>query len=115
MVAVLAKPRESGPLLVQEALSRGAGPSAFMSFEPTEAELYLHRLSRVDLSLDTRVWNGEGTALDALWEGAPQVSIAGGHMSNRFGASAANALLGESAFVVETLKGYEDAVAGTLH
>ena len=81
-------------------------------------QVYLARVRRADIVLDTRVWNGEMTALDVLWEGTPQLTLkgvwspspqsfslalclldmvscaalSGQQMANRFGASAAMGL-----------------------
>ena len=59
------------------------------------------------LTVVTRVWNGEATSLDAVWEDLPMLSIAGAHISNRFGMTSMLSL-GMGSEVVTTLKQLED-------
>lgn len=96
----------------------GAGHWAGAFPRSRVGQVYLARVRRADIVLDTRVWNGEMTALDVLWEGTPQLTLkgvwrpspqsfslalclldmvscaalSGQQMANRFGASAAMGL-----------------------
>lgn len=63
----------------RERIMRGMGQLAgrveFM--EQTGREAYFRTLGRIDVVLDTFPYNGPSTAIDALWMGAPVVSLAG--------------------------------------
>jgi protein O-GlcNAc transferase len=54
--------------------------------------LHLRRLALADVALDTRIYNGHTTSLDALFAGVPLVSERGGQFAARVGASALMAL-----------------------
>jgi protein O-GlcNAc transferase len=48
---------------------------------------HLARLALADLALDTRIYNGHVTTLDALSAGLPVLTLAGGHFASRVSAS----------------------------
>jgi protein O-GlcNAc transferase len=68
---------------------QGAGVEAarieFVEFRPRRE--YLELYHRVDIVLDTFPYNGHTTSLDALWMGAPVVSLAGSRAVSRAGLS----------------------------
>jgi predicted O-linked N-acetylglucosamine transferase (SPINDLY family) len=49
---------------------------------------YLERIRSVDIALDPFPFGGHTTTCDALWQGVPVVSLAGGMYAARFGSSA---------------------------
>lgn len=57
-------------------------------FAPRVPELHDHlqRLQRADIALDTRLYNGHVTTVDALYAGVPVVSLAGRHFPSRVAA-----------------------------
>ncbi len=62
---------------------------------------YLELINQTDIALDPFPFNGHTTTCDALWQGVPVVSLAGGTYAQRFGSSAHVSL------------GLEDLVAGS--
>ena len=109
ILALFAKPVQAGDSLMMEASALGLLKTSVRLFEQASPSEYLARISRVDLALDTRVWNGEMTTLDVLYEATPLITIQGNQMSNRFGISSAQALgIGDTGTSVATLKEYED-------
>ncbi len=44
---------------------------------------HLARLKLADLGLDTRIYNGHATSMDALWSGLPVITLQGGHFASR--------------------------------
>ncbi|MGD2063831.1 MAG: tetratricopeptide repeat protein [Nitrospirota bacterium] len=65
---------------------------------------------RVDVCLDTFPYNGGTTTCEALWMGAPVVSLAGERSASRFGASIL-ARLGLAELVVESGDAFVDTAA----
>jgi len=57
----------------------------FVEYQPRRE--YLESYHRLDIVLDTFPYNGHTTSLDALWMGAPVVSLAGGTPVSRAGLS----------------------------
>jgi len=97
--------------LEKEALSRGMIPGALVFIEKVKHSEHIKRLRCSDLALDMWRVGGGMTAMDALWAGTPWITPAGDWMVSRFGLSALQAAgLGLNG-VVQSLKGYEDAVA----
>jgi len=48
---------------------------------------HLVRLSLADLMLDTRIYGGHTTTVDALWAGVPVIALRGSHFASRVSAS----------------------------
>lgn len=71
----------------------GIDPTRLIALErlPDKTQ-HLRRLSFADLALDTRLYNGHVTTLDALWAGLPTLALAGRHMASRGSMSALTAL-----------------------
>jgi predicted O-linked N-acetylglucosamine transferase (SPINDLY family) len=75
---------------------------------------YLAHYARVDVALDTFPYNGGATTCDALWMGAPVVTLASGRP---FGGSGASILaqVGLGDLVARTVSEYVDAAASLAH
>ncbi len=72
----------------------------------------LSRYHQVDIALDTFPYNGMTTTLDALWMGAPVVSLIGRRSLGRAGLSLLTTV-GLPRFAVETLDAYVDLATKT--
>lgn len=48
---------------------------------------YFKRMQLADLALDTRIYNGGSTTIDALWAGVPVITLLGNHYPSRMSAS----------------------------
>ena len=79
--------------LRREAVSRGISPERliFAAWSKTKAQ-HLGRLRLADLALDTRIYNGHTTTLDALWAGVPVITVPGRHFASRVSASQLRAI-----------------------
>ena len=53
---------------------------------------YLDLIAQTDVALDPFPFNGHTTTCDALWQGVPVVTLAGGSYASRFGSSAHQSL-----------------------
>ena len=78
--------------LRQEAQSRGVDPDRliFADIVPKEQHLARHKLA--DLALDTRIFGGHTTTVDALWVGVPVVAHTGNHFASRVSTSILSAI-----------------------
>ena len=74
------------------ALSRGIDPSRLVFSERVDYETHLGRYACVDLTLDTFPFNGGTTTSDALWGGAPVLTLAGEAYASRMSASLLHSL-----------------------
>ncbi len=92
--------------LRREAANRGVAPERliFATWAKTKAA-HLARLQLADLVLDTRIYNGHTTTLDALWAGVPVVTVPGGHFASRVSASQLHAI-GLEKLICNDLEGY---------
>jgi protein O-GlcNAc transferase len=68
---------------------------------------HLARLQLMDLSLDTRIYNGHTTTSDALWASVPVLALKGGHFASRVSASILQAI-GLPELVTNELREYEE-------
>jgi predicted O-linked N-acetylglucosamine transferase (SPINDLY family) len=66
-------------------------------------------MQRIDIALDPFPFNGHTTTCDALWQGLPVVSLAGGSYASRFGSSALRELGLEDLIVSSTAQYIEIA------
>lgn len=66
---------------------------------------HLARLSKIDIALDAFPFNGSTTTFEALWMGAPVVTLAGDRFVSRVGASLLNAV-GEHRLAADTIDRY---------
>lgn len=67
---------------------------------------YFRRLQLADLALDTRIYNGGSTTMDALWAGVPVVTLLGKHYASRMSAGLINGA-NMPALITKTLEEYE--------
>ncbi len=70
--------------LKMEAKKHNIAPERLI-FAPRVAqkEAHLARLQLADLALDTRIYNGHTTTLDALWAGVPVLTTKGSHFASQ--------------------------------
>lgn len=73
--------------LRREAASRGIDPGRLIFGDRLPNESHLPRYGLADLFLDTLCYNAHTTAIDALREGTPVVTVPGGTMPSRVAAS----------------------------
>ncbi len=91
--------------------SRDVDPSRVtMAARRPRAE-YLELLGQVDVALDPFPMNGHTTTCDALWQGVPVVTLAGGMYAGRFG-STAHVNLGLEDLVAESPDEYVGIATG---
>ena len=74
--------------LRQEAKRHGVAPDRLIFAGKVESKAdHLARLQLADLALDTRIYNGHTTSLDALWAGVPLLAVKGQHFPSRVSTS----------------------------
>lgn len=73
--------------LRHEAAARGVDPARLILAEHITLSDHLARYRLADLALDTAPCNGHTTTSDALWAGAPVLTLAGETFASRVGAS----------------------------
>lgn len=73
--------------LKKELANRSVDQSRLLFLNKLPKDEHLARLQLLDLSLDTRIYNGHTTTSDALWAGIPVVALKGGHFASRVSAS----------------------------
>eukprot|EP01043_Picozoa_sp_COSAG02_P025667 COSAG02_NODE_1450_length_12560_cov_3.240109_6_plen_623_part_00 len=93
--------------LLKEAAARGQVNGIDAGRDRTYED-YMQRLGQCDLFLDTLTYGAHTVGLDALYMGLPIITVAGGQMANRVGASLMTAV-GGGINVEPSLKAYEDA------
>ena len=77
--------------LRREARARGVDTARLVFADRPDRRTHLARLALADLALDTRLFNGHVTSLDALRAGVPVVTMLGNHFASRVAASLLNA------------------------
>ncbi|MGM0584894.1 MAG: hypothetical protein ACQEUZ_09625 [Pseudomonadota bacterium] len=90
--------------LRREAEARGVDPARLVFAPRVDHAAHYRRLAAADLALDTRLYGGHTTTIDALWCGVPAVTRAGPTFSARVAASILSA-----AGLEELATGSEDA------
>lgn len=74
--------------LVAEAAARGLHPRRVVLLPRATRDEYMRRLAaRPDIVLDTQVYSGHTTTLDAMWSGVPVVTIEGSQVAARVSSS----------------------------
>ena len=93
--------------LQQEAHKQDIDPKRLI-FAPKvpQKQDHLARLQLADLALDTRIYNGHTTTLDALWAGVPVITTKGNHFASRVSDSNLSAI-GLPEMVVSNLASYQ--------
>ena len=103
--------------LLQEAAARGVSPSRIRLLPRVSRDEYITRLgASADIVLDTRVYSGHTTTLDALWTGVPVVTIEGATVAARVSSShlqAGGADL-SSVLVTHSMSAFEDTAIALL-
>jgi predicted O-linked N-acetylglucosamine transferase (SPINDLY family) len=98
---------------LRAAAARGGIDPARIVFAPVaDHQAHVTRYLAADLFLDTPVYNGHTTALDALWAGLPVLSCPGEIMPSRVAATLLSVLGVQDALVVPTMEAY---VARAVH
>jgi protein O-GlcNAc transferase len=93
--------------LKREMSARGVDPCRLVFAEKTATKAqHLARMQLADLALDTRIYNGHTTTIDALWAGVPVVAMQGRHFASRVSSSLLQAI-GLPELVTADLAGYE--------
>ncbi len=87
------------------AAAHGVAPERLIFAECLPSPAHLARFSLADIYLDTFVYNGHTTMLDALYSGVPAISLLGAQTVSRVGASFLHAL-GMQAWVASTPEQY---------
>lgn len=109
--AVLWLPKRNDPVisnLKKAAEKRGVtGDRLIFSDRVPSKPDFLSRLRLADLALDTRIYNGHATSIDALWAGVPVITRKGGHFASRAAASFLQAL-GLPELVTEDVESYRE-------
>ena len=92
--------------LRREAQNRGiSGNRLIFADKVPEKKNHLARLQLADLCLDTRIYNGHTTTLDALWAGVPVVALQGKHFASRVSSSNLTAI-GMEQLITHDLENY---------
>lgn len=97
--------------LRRAAQAAGVDPARLIFAAKKGKEENLARLRLADLALDTRVYGGHTTTVDALWAGVPVVTLRGGHFASRVSASILSAA-GLEDLVTDSLEAYVDLAVG---
>jgi protein O-GlcNAc transferase len=101
--------------LWREAQDRGVVSERLIFAERIpQREQHLARLSLADLALDTRIYNGHATTIDALWTGVPVIALKGSHFASRVSASILTAI-GLPDLITHTLEEYESLTVRLAH
>jgi predicted O-linked N-acetylglucosamine transferase (SPINDLY family) len=101
--------------LKAEAQKRGISPDRLISSQKTPLKgEHLTRLKFADLALDTRIYNGHATTIDALWAGLPVLTLEGGHFASRACASFLKAI-GLPEMITHSLQEYESLAIALAH
>jgi len=77
--------------LLREAQARGIPPDRLVFAPRVPYDAYRARIGLADLALDTRIYNGGATTLDALLAGVPVLTCSGPGFAGRMAASALHA------------------------
>ncbi len=92
--------------LRRAAEQHGVDPARVLFTGHVGKEEHLTRLSLVDVALDTRLYGGHTTTVDALWAGVPVVTLLGQHFASRACAGLLTALEMPE-LVTEDIEAYE--------
>jgi len=97
-----------------EAERRGVKPARLIFSEKLLKDEHLGRLRLADLALDTRIVNGAITTSDALWAGAPVITLQGSHFASRMSSSILIAI-GLPELITHTLEEYVSLAVDIAH
>ena len=93
--------------LKRELVKREVDESRLIFIKKMPKDEHLARLRLMDVSLDTRIYNGHTTTSDALWAGIPVVTLKGGHFASRVSASILQAM-GLPELITHEIDEYEE-------
>jgi len=100
--------------IVRRFAARGVDPARVVTMRPTSSiGALLERYAEVDLALDPLPFNGGTTTMQALAQGVPTVTLPGGSLQSRMGASIAATLGLDATLVAHDTADYV-ALAGAL-
>jgi protein O-GlcNAc transferase len=93
--------------LLKEAEKRGIESNRIIFAEKIEQRAdYFKRIQIADICLDTRIYNGGSTTMDALWAGVPVITLLGNHYASRMSAGLINAV-GMPELITNSLEEYK--------
>ena len=85
-----------------------------LRIELTTKKDHLARLQLADLYLDTRIYNGHTTTLDALWAGVPTITLQGRHFASLVSSSNLHNL-GLDELITTNLDSYRNLAVKLAH
>ncbi|WP_155302818.1 tetratricopeptide repeat protein [Desulfosarcina widdelii] len=91
----------------REAIRADVAPDRLIFLEKLPKDEHLKRLQLMDVSLDTRIYNGHTTTSDSLWAGIPVLTLKGDHFASRVSASILQAIALPE-LIVDEIGKYED-------
>lgn len=98
--------------LKKEAIDRGIGEDQLIFTQKLDSrDEYFKRLSFADLALDTRIYNGGSTTMDALWAGVPVITLLGNNYASRMSASLISGV-GMDELITNTIDEYQGLAMG---
>jgi len=101
--------------LRNEAKKRGIDSNRLIFAEKVDDKKdHLARLQLADLYLDTRIYNGHTTTLDALWAGVPAITLKGHHFASRVSSSNLHNI-GLSELITSDLESYQNLTVKLAH
>lgn len=92
--------------LKQAAADCGMDPARLVFSDRLSLSDHMGRLPLADLALDTWIYNGGATTVNALWAGVPVLAVRGEHFASRMSASCLRAV-GLPELISENLPEYE--------
>jgi protein O-GlcNAc transferase len=92
--------------LGREAESKGIKSTRLIFLEKLPKDQHLERLRLADVALDTQIVNGAATTSDALWAGAPVITLQGSSFASRMSSSILTAI-GFPELITQTIGEYE--------
>ncbi|MEX2199877.1 MAG: tetratricopeptide repeat protein [Dongiaceae bacterium] len=99
--------------LQREATARNIDPERLVFAKRPDRAVHLARLRHADLALDTRIFNGHATTVDALSAGVPLIALCGRHFAARVAASALTAV-GLADLVMGSVPDYVETAVSLL-
>jgi protein O-GlcNAc transferase len=92
--------------LGREAESKGIKSTRLIFLEKLPKDQHMERLRLADVALDTQIVNGAATTSDALWAGAPVITMQGSSFASRMSSSILTAI-GLPELITQTIEEYE--------
>lgn len=93
--------------ILKEAEARGVDSKRiYFAKKIKDRSEFLKRLTLIDVVMDTRIYNGGTTTVDALWAGVPVITVPGKNYMSRYTASCLNNI-GMPELIAENFKQYK--------